>query len=77
MSRVMTVVRKEYLERVRSKSFLIGTLVGLLILRVINNGIIILRWNQDLQIVISGLIIILAVYIDNKRKVARSKIITT
>jgi ABC-2 type transport system permease protein len=28
MSRVMTVVRKEYLERVRSKSFLIGTLVG-------------------------------------------------
>jgi len=56
---------------------LIGTLVGMLILRVINNGIIILRWNQDLQIVISGLIIILAVYIDNKRKVARSKIITT
>ena len=56
---------------------LVGTLIGLLILRVINNGIIILRWNQDLQIVISGLIIILAVYIDNKRKVARSKIITT
>lgn len=56
---------------------LIGSLIGMLILRVINNGIIILRWNQDLQIVISGLIIILAVYIDNKRKVARAKIITT
>ena len=28
MSKVFTVVRKEYLERVRSKSFLIGTLLG-------------------------------------------------
>jgi ABC-2 type transport system permease protein len=28
MSKVLTVVRKEYLERVRSKSFLIGTLLG-------------------------------------------------
>ncbi len=55
---------------------LIGTLIGVLILRVINNGIIILRWNQDLQIVISGIVIILAIYIDNKRKIARSKIIT-
>ncbi|MGQ9616974.1 MAG: ABC transporter permease [Spirochaetota bacterium] len=55
---------------------LIGTLIGVLILRIINNGIIILRWNQDLQIVISGLVIILAVYIDNKRKLARSRIIT-
>lgn len=56
---------------------LIGTLIGILILRVINNGIIILRWNQDLQIVISGIVIILAVYIDNRRKIARAKIITT
>ena len=55
---------------------LIGTLFGVLIMRVINNGIIMLRWNQDLQIVISGIVIILAVYIDNKRKLARSKIIT-
>lgn len=55
---------------------LVGTLIGVLILRIINNGIIILRWNQDLQIVISGLVIILAVYIDNKRKLARSRIIT-
>jgi len=56
---------------------LLGTLVGVLILRVINNGIIILRWNQDLQIVISGLVIILAVFVDSKRKQARAKIITT
>ncbi len=28
MSKVLTVIRKEYLERVRSKSFLIGTLLG-------------------------------------------------
>lgn len=56
---------------------LIGTLIGVLILRIINNGIIILRWNQDLQIVISGIVIIIAVYIDSMRKVARAKIITT
>lgn len=28
MSRILTVIRKEYLERVRSKSFVIGTLLG-------------------------------------------------
>ena len=28
MSKVLTVIRKEYLERVRSKAFLIGTLIG-------------------------------------------------
>jgi len=28
MSKILTVIRKEYLERVRSKSFLIGTLLG-------------------------------------------------
>lgn len=28
MSRVLTIIRKEYLERVRSKSFLVGTLLG-------------------------------------------------
>ena len=56
---------------------LIGTLIGVLILRIINNGIIILQWNQDLQIVIAGIVIILAVFIDNKRKQARAKIITT
>lgn len=56
---------------------LVGTLIGVLILRVINNGIIILRMNQDWQIVIAGIVIILAVYIDNKRKAVREKIITT
>lgn len=56
---------------------LVGTLIGVLILRIINNGIIIMRMNQDWQILIAGIVIILAVYIDNKRKAARAKIITT
>jgi len=56
---------------------LMGTLVGVLILRIINNGIIILGWNQDLQIVISGIVIIVAIYVDNKRKIARARIIST
>jgi ribose transport system permease protein len=56
---------------------LIGTLIGILILRVINNGIILLGWNQDLQIVVAGFVLIVAVYFDNKRKAARAKIITT
>jgi len=56
---------------------LIGTLIGIIILRIINNGIIILGWNQDLQIVVSGLVLIVAVYLDNRRKIARAKIITT
>ncbi len=56
---------------------LIGTLIGVLILRVINNGIILLGWNQDLQLVVAGFVLIVAVYFDNKRKAARAKIITT
>jgi ribose transport system permease protein len=56
---------------------LVGTLIGILILRVINNGIILLGWNQDLQIVVAGFVLIVAVYFDNKRKTARAKIITT
>jgi ribose transport system permease protein len=56
---------------------LIGTLIGVIIMRIINNGIIILGWNQDLQIVVSGFVLIVAVYLDNRRKIARSKIITT
>jgi ribose transport system permease protein len=56
---------------------LIGTLIGVLILRVINNGIILLGWNQDLQIVVAGFVLIVAVYFDNKRKAARARIITT
>ena len=56
---------------------LIGTLIGVIIMRIINNGIIILGWNQDLQIVVSGIVLIAAVYLDNRRKIARAKIITT
>jgi ribose transport system permease protein len=56
---------------------LIGTLIGVLILRVINNGIILLGWNQDLQIVVAGFVLIVAVYFDNKRKAARARVITT
>jgi len=56
---------------------LIGTLIGVIIMRIINNGIIILGWNQDLQIVVSGFVLIVAVYLDNRRKLARAKIITT
>ncbi len=55
---------------------LIGTLIGVLILRVINNAIILLGWNQDLQIVVAGFVLIVAVYFDNKRKAARARIIT-
>lgn len=47
---------------------LLGTLLGVLILKVIDNGIIILRWDQDLQMVIPGLIIVIASYIDLVRK---------
>ncbi len=56
---------------------LVGTLIGIMILRVINNGIILLGWNQDLQIVVAGFVLIVAVYFDNKRKAARARIITT
>lgn len=47
---------------------LFGTLLGVLILEVIDNGIIILGLNQDLQIVVPGVIIIIAVYLDQVRK---------
>lgn len=47
---------------------LMGTLLGVLVLKVIDNGIIILRWDQDLQMVVPGLVIILATYLDLVRK---------
>jgi ribose transport system permease protein len=47
---------------------LLGTLLGVLILKVIDNGIIILRWDQDLQMVIPGFIIVIASYLDLLRK---------
>jgi ribose transport system permease protein len=43
---------------------LLGTLLGVLVLKVIDNGIIILGWNQDLQMVVPGIVIILATYLD-------------
>jgi ribose transport system permease protein len=43
---------------------LLGTLLGVLLLKVIDNGIIILRWNQDLQMIVPGVVIILATYLD-------------
>jgi ribose transport system permease protein len=48
---------------------LFGTLLGVLVLKVIDNGIIILGWNQDLQMVVPGVVIVLATYLD----VIRSK----
>lgn len=47
---------------------LIGTLLGVLVLKVIDNGIIILRWDQDLQMVVPGIVIVLATYLDLVRK---------
>ncbi len=43
---------------------LLGTLLGVLVLKVIDNGIIILGWNQDLQMIVPGVVIILATYLD-------------
>ncbi|MEM7443198.1 MAG: ABC transporter permease [Pseudomonadota bacterium] len=47
---------------------LLGTFLGVLILKVIDNAIIILGLNQDLQIVVPGVVIIIAVYLDQVRK---------
>jgi ribose transport system permease protein len=47
---------------------LLGTLLGALILQVINNGIIILGWDQELQLVVPGIVIILATYLDIVRR---------
>jgi ribose transport system permease protein len=52
---------------------LLGTLLGVLILKVIDNGIIILGWNQDLQIVVPGVVVILATYLDILRTKANAR----
>jgi ribose transport system permease protein len=52
---------------------LIGTLLGVLVLKVIDNGIIILRWNQDLQMVVPGIVIILATWLDLVRRRADAR----
>ena len=52
---------------------LFGTLLGVLVLKVIDNGIIILGWNQDLQMVVPGVVIILATYLDIVRSKANGR----
>lgn len=43
---------------------ILGTLLGVLILKVIDNGIIILQWDQNLQMIVPGVVIILATWLD-------------
>ena len=43
-------------------------ILAILILKIIDNGIIILRWNQDLQMIVPGVVIILATFLDQARK---------
>jgi ribose transport system permease protein len=52
---------------------LFGTLLGVLVLKVIDNGIIILGWNQDLQMIVPGVVIILATYLDIVRSQANAR----
>lgn len=41
-----------------------GTLLGVLVLKVIDNGIIILRLDQNLQMIVPGIVIVLATWLD-------------
>ncbi len=52
---------------------LVGTLLGVLVLKVIDNGIIILRWDQNLQMVVPGVVIIGATYLDLMRSRANAR----
>ncbi|EGU61848.1 inner-membrane translocator [Vibrio nigripulchritudo ATCC 27043] len=47
---------------------ILGTVLAVMILKIIDNGIIILGWNQDWQIIIPGVFLILAVYLDIVRR---------
>lgn len=47
---------------------LLGTLFGVLLLGVLNNGIILLRIDSSWQIAVNGLIIMLAVFFDAQRR---------
>jgi ribose transport system permease protein len=47
---------------------IIGTILGILILKVIDNGIILMSIPQEFQLVVPGVILILAVYFDTLRK---------
>ena len=46
---------------------IVGTVLGVLILKVIDNGIIILQWDQNLQMIVPGVVIILATWLDMLR----------
>ncbi|NRB15457.1 MAG: ABC transporter permease [Rhizobiales bacterium] len=47
---------------------ILGTIFGVLILKIVDNGIILLRLNQDYQIIFPGIVLILALYMDQKRR---------
>jgi len=47
---------------------IIGTILGIFILKIIDNGIILMGIPQEFQLVVPGVILILAVYLDNLRK---------
>ena len=47
---------------------IVGTILGILILKVIDNGIILMGISQEFQLVVPGVILIIAVYFDNLRK---------
>ena len=47
---------------------LVGTILGIFVLKVIDNGIIMLRWNQDWQMIVPGVVIIIATWLDRMRR---------
>ena len=47
---------------------LTGTLLGVLVLKVIDNGIIMLQWSQDLQMIVPGVVLIIATWLDLVRR---------
>ncbi|MCB1495083.1 MAG: ABC transporter permease [Bauldia sp.] len=52
---------------------LIGTLLGVFVLKVIDDGIIVLQWNQDLQMIVPGVVLIAAIYLDILRRRADAR----
>ncbi len=46
---------------------ILGTVIGVLILKIIDNGIIILQFDQDLQMIVPGVVIVLATWLDMLR----------
>ena len=47
---------------------LVGTFMGVLLLGILNNGIILLGINSSWQILVNGLLIVLAIYLDARRR---------